>query len=153
MSNITDHFTWDEATSTHQRDPRTGLMLPNEPGPQVSASLVHTFSELERVRALFGRPVRVNSAYRSPVVNAAVGGSRQSQHLRGEAVDFVVQGVSVLEAMARLCRSTIPFDQLIEEGSWLHASFVSWRGPRRQALTMRVVDGRAAYRSFNPETP
>jgi hypothetical protein len=148
MPHITDHFTWDEATTTLQRDPKTGLLLPNRPGPQESASLVHTFTELERVRALFGKPVRVHSAFRSAAVNLAVGGSSASQHMKGEAVDFTVIGLDVRSAFVHLVRSAIQFDQLIEEGSWLHISFVSWRAPRRQALTMRVVDGRARYAPF-----
>jgi hypothetical protein len=143
VSSISDHFTWAEATTTS-----TGL--PNEPDPAASAALAHTFSEMERVRAkLGGRAITVHSAYRSPAVNAAVGGVETSQHRRGEAVDFHVAGLSVPETVKLLAASDLPFDQLIEEAqTWVHISFTSRRAPRRQALTMRIVDGRKQYTPF-----
>lgn len=109
---------------------------------------------LEPVRELVGKPIRVNSGYRSPELNAAIGGSKSSQHMKGEAADVEVWGLSNLE-FARLIRgSTLPFDQLIlehhepEEGpnsGWVH---VSTRpvDPRGQVLTaMRDPQGRTIY--------
>lgn len=142
---LTEHFSWSEATATHQRDPATGLLLPNEPGPAETAALLYAFTQLERVRSLLEQPLHVHSAFRSREVNAAVGGSSDSQHMRGEAVDFVPGNTQLRAAFQLIQRSSIPYDQLIEEaGSWLHISFVA-RRPRRQALTMRVVNGRAHY--------
>ena len=142
-TNITDHFTLGEATTTS-----TGL--PNVPDLSALNRLSHTFAQLERVRTLLSnRPVHVHSAYRSPDVNRAVGGVPTSQHTRGEAVDFDVQGLSVPEAVRLIAASDLPYDQLIDEAasgryghvtSWVHVSFVSWRAPRRQVLVMR--DGR-----------
>lgn len=147
MAAISDHFTWEEATVTHQRDPATGLVLPNQPDPEASAQLVHTFQEMERVRALLDKPIRVQSAYRSPEVNRAVGGAEKSQHTLGEAVDFVVPGLTIREVFQRIRQSSIQYDQLIEEaGSWVHISFVhGGRAARRQGLTMRIENGRARY--------
>ena len=151
MPLISDHFSWAEATITLQRDPKTGLLLPNTPDPQASGALVHTFQQMERVRALLGdRAITVHSAYRSPLVNAAVGGAKTSQHMKGEAVDFHVRGLAFVAVATRIAASPLPYDQLIEEGSWIHISFVSYRRPRRQALIMRVVNGRAAYVPFVP---
>jgi len=145
-SRISDHFTWDEATITLQRDPATGLTLPNQPDPDTATRLVHTFQQMEKVRALLGKPIVVHSAYRSPAVNAAVGGAKQSQHMRGEAVDFHVADLTIRETFEQLRRSDLRFDQLIEEAAtWVHVSF-NYAGPQRhQALTMRIVDGRAHY--------
>lgn len=143
---ISEHFLWDEFTFTTQRDPGTGLLLANEPGPEEGARLVYTADGMDRVRAECGdRPVVVHSAYRSPQVNAQVGGSPTSQHMRGEACDFHVLGLSVPETFEIIRRSALEYDQLIEEAaSWVHVSFTR-NSPRRQALTMRVVNGRAKY--------
>lgn len=139
---ITDHFTWAEATTTS-----TGL--PNQPSPDEAQRLAYTFSELERVRALLGRPLIVHSAFRSEAVNASVGGVPSSQHRLGEAVDFHVEGLSVPETVRRIAASPLPFDQLLDEAagdrSWVHVSFTSRRAPRRQALTMRETDGKQHY--------
>jgi len=142
---ISENFGWAEATWTTQRDPATGLLLDNEPGPEEAARLVYTFQCMEDVRSYFGRPIIVHSAYRSPLVNERVGGNPKSQHMRGEAVDFHVAGIPVVQAFESLLSSALVWDQAIEEaGTWLHMSFV--RGtPRRQALRMRIVDGKAKY--------
>lgn len=147
---LTEHFTWEEATRTHVRSHETGLPIPNEPGPDARAALKHTFAEMERVRALLGgRSIDVHSAFRSHIVNALVGGAEHSQHERGEAIDFTVKGMTIREAFLAILGSELPFDQLIEEaGSWVHVSFVSGRPPRLQSLTMRVVKGRAKYEPF-----
>ena len=144
---ISEHFTWDEATITTQRDPGTGLLVENDPGPLQRANLEHTFDRMERVRFVCGdRPVVVHSAYRSPLVNKLVGGSPSSQHMRGEAVDFHVMGLSVLEVFDRIKASPLDYDQVIEEArTWVHVSFVQDRKPRGQALRMRVVNGVAKY--------
>lgn len=146
MSKISEFFTWEEALVTNQRDPKTGLVLSNQPGPETAAQLVHTFQRMDGVRGLLGKPVRVHSAYRSPAVNAAVGGSPTSQHCGGQAVDFSVPGLTVREVFGKL-RGAVEYDQLIEEaGTWVHISFVhDARTPRRQALTMTVKDGKAHY--------
>lgn len=145
-AHISEHFLWDEATITTQRDPVTGLTLANEPDAESGARLVYTFENMERVRSACGdRGVIVHSAYRSPLVNVRVGGSPTSQHMRGEAVDFHVAGLTVPETFELLRRSTVPYDQLIEEAAtWVHVSFTR-NTPRRKALTMRVVNGRAKY--------
>jgi hypothetical protein len=147
MAKISDNFTWREATVTHQRDPETGLVLPNNPPPETAAQLVHTFQDMEKVRAKVGhRPIYIHSAYRSPAVNAAVGGAPNSQHMRGEAVDFSVAGLTVPDAFKLLHGSSINYDQLIEEAAtWIHISFAHSRMARRQALRMRIEHGRARY--------
>jgi hypothetical protein len=96
---------------------------------------------LERVRAQFGRPVTVNSGYRSKAVNDLVGGSTKSQHMKAEAVDFEVPGVANGD-VAQWIRSNLVFDQLILEcytagepsSGWVHCSIVR-QGNRRSLLT------------------
>ena len=78
---IQAHFKWSEALSTD-----TGL--PNDPDAFAKANLVQTFRILERVRIFCGFPLKINSAFRSPDVNSAVKGSKNSYHLYGRAVDI-----------------------------------------------------------------
>jgi len=96
---------------------------------------------LEKVRAHYGKPVHINSGYRSPALNQAIGGATNSQHMKGEAIDFVVNGV----ANGDICewiKSNLTFDQLILEfvtqgepnSGWVHCSVIP-TGNRRQTLT------------------
>ena len=94
------------------------------------------------IRAHFGKPVQVNSGYRSPAVNRAVGSSPGSQHAKGEAADIEIPGVPNT-VLARWISMNLRFDQLIAEevrandpsAGWVHVSF----GPRMrgQVLTMK----------------
>lgn len=79
---LSPHFTLAEMTTTS-----TGL--PNEPSADVIVSLAHTCEVLELIReAIGGHPIIINSGYRCPDVNKAVGGSKTSQHLSGRAADI-----------------------------------------------------------------
>lgn len=93
----------------------TGCALPNAAPPAQALRLRDLcLNVLEPVRARLGL-VRINSGYRSPAVNRAVGGAPTSQHLAGEAADIEVPGRSNLEVAAWI-RDHLRFDQLILEG-------------------------------------
>ena len=102
-------------------------------------ALMRTAQGLERIRALLGHPIHVNSGYRSPEVNAAVGSKPTSQHMKGEAADIIVrQHYEALKWIA----GNLPFDQLIDEfppRGWIHVSYSP--AHRRQML---VIDSRGA---------
>ena len=124
---LSDHFSLDELTVTRQP-------FDNTPPKDVILRLVNTAKNMEKVRALLQTPILVNSGYRSPRVNAAVGGSDNSDHMRGDAVDFISPRFGTpLQICRAIAKSGIKFDQLIEEGTWAHISF----GPRmrQQVLT------------------
>jgi zinc D-Ala-D-Ala carboxypeptidase len=95
---------------------------------------------LELVRAHFGRPVLIHSGYRCPGVNAAVGGSKASQHMKGEAVDFHVSGYTVYDVGIWISEN-LDYDQVILENfvpgiktsGWVHCSFS--KNNRGQDLT------------------
>ena len=81
---------------------------------------------LDKVREMWGKPIGVNSGYRSPELNKAVGGAKNSQHLRGEAADITTGTKDNNRKLFDLIvASDIPFDQLIDESGykWLHISY------------------------------
>jgi zinc D-Ala-D-Ala carboxypeptidase len=144
---LTAHFALEELVRTRQRG------LDNTPPPEVVATLRTTAAHMEAVRRLLGeRPIRVSSGYRSPAVNRAVGGARTSAHLSGHAVDFTCAGFGgPLEICRAIAGSDLPFDQLIEEGTWVHISFDPRM--RRQVLTRRPRGGYAlGLAAVIPET-
>lgn len=117
---------------------------------------------LEAAKALFEKvvqPVRdkfgvttINSGYRSPELNKAVGGSATSQHCKGEAVDIEVPGVANGD-LARWIEANLEFDQLILEfytkgipdSGWVHVSYRADGKNRRSVLTAARVDGKTVY--------
>jgi hypothetical protein len=121
---LSPHFSLDEF-EVSEKAARLGL--DNSVPPELMGDLLYTARALEVVRqALGGRPVIITSGYRSPEVNAEVGGSKNSQHMKGRAADFIVPGFGrPLEVCRRILEAGIVFDQLIHEyGRWAHCSFV-----------------------------
>lgn len=91
---------------------------------------------LDKVRELWGKPIGVNSGYRSPELNRAVGGAKNSQHMRGEAADITTGTKDNNRKLFDLIvASDIDFDQLIDESDykWLHLSYSKGYN-RRQVL-------------------
>ena len=101
-------------------------------------ALMRTAQGLERIRALLGHPIHVNSGYRSPEVNAAVGSKPTSQHMKGEAADIICPGYGTpLVVAERLVGqiNNLGIDQIILEfGAWVHVSFTE--RPRHAVLTI-----------------
>ena len=90
MTPLTAHFTLDELTfsSVAQR-----LNIDNTPDQQTVGRLVICAMGLEKVRALLGSPIHVDSGYRCPALNAAVKGVADSAHLQGYAADILCPGI------------------------------------------------------------
>jgi hypothetical protein len=139
--NLSPHFTFDELTRTGQ----TALQAVNRQEAQacMPALTALAVTILEPIRTKFG-PIRINSAFRGPAVNTAVGGSKTSQHMSGQAADIVVPGHRLEDVFAWIVKeSGLPFGQAILEGpggkvSWIHISLGEpWRAKdrSRQALT------------------
>ena len=127
---ITTNFTLTELTCTN-----TGLQ--NNPGKeQVIALITLCGKVLQPARNLIGEAIHVNSGFRSPAVNRAVGGARNSQHLRGEAADITVLSREGNKQLFEIIRDNLSFDQLINERnySWIHVSYKSPKENRRQIL-------------------
>ena len=139
---LTAHFTLAEMTAS-QTAARQGI--DNTPGEREIAALKTLCAEvLEPVRAHFDRPVIVSSGYRSPAVNRAIGGASSSQHCKGEAADFTVPGVDVLD-LAQWMHRNLQYDQLIYEfGRWVHVSYRAG-ALRNMELSAKRIAGRTRY--------
>ncbi len=136
---LTEHFTLEEmiVSPTAKK-----LGIPNTPTPEHIANMKYCAEKiLEPVRAHFGKPVTINSSYRAPAVNRAVGGSATSQHVNGQAIDFEIQGIDN-KVVADWVADNLEFDQVILEfytkgdknSGWVHASIKKDGGNRRQRL-------------------
>jgi hypothetical protein len=103
---------------------------------------------LERVRALLSVPIYVESGYRSPRVNRAVGGTPTSQHKDFLAADIVPIGYGLGLAMKAIiaAKDVIQYDQLIYEGGWIHVSFSSV--PRGDTLLAKFANGKVFYSTW-----
>lgn len=141
--NLSPNFTLDELTHS---DIAIRKGIDNTPNADVTANLTELALTLEKVRALLGVPIHINSGYRGPKVNAAVGGSTTSAHMTGQAADFIAPAFGTPKEVAtKIAESDIEFDQLIHEGRWVH---IGIRGDmRRQVLTAHFDGGRATYTS------
>lgn len=132
------YFTINELTksSTAQR-----LHIDNNPTQEVKDNLNALIDNvLDPLRELYGKPIIVNSGYRSFKLNKAIGGAKNSQHLVGQASDIrTVQNTkeSNKQLFELIKNSKLPFDQLINEYdyNWVHVSY-SPRN-RRQILTIK----------------
>lgn len=91
---------------------------------------------LDPLREWYGKPIRVNSGYRCPALNKAVGGVANSQHLTGQAADIDTGGTAENRKLMRHIEENLDFDQLIWEngGAWVHVSYRSDGKNRRQVL-------------------
>jgi hypothetical protein len=133
--NLSEHFTYKEMISSETGE---RLNLDNTPPGDILANLRTTAIAMETVRALLGHPIRVLSGYRSGEVNKAVGGASGSQHMVGQAVDFVCPSFgSPYEVAMQIANSDIQYDQLISEPGWVHISFAP--NPRMECLTRRKI--------------
>lgn len=139
---LSRHFTLEELTLS-QTASRKGI--DNTPSLEVVAHLTRLAYCMEQVRALLGGPVRVTSGYRSPALNVAIGGAKNSAHMSGYAADFVCPSFgSPLEIVKAIAASSIKFDQCIQEGgAWVHISFDP--AMRREVLTAHFHQGEAYY--------
>ena len=125
---MTPHFTLAELTYTDHRK------LDNTPNAQELLNLKKLAEFLEKVKtALGGKPVMINSAFRSKAVNDAVGSKDTSSHRLGLACDFRIPGMTPDAVVRALISAKLPFDQIIREyDSWTHISIAE--KPRGQAL-------------------
>ncbi len=149
---LSEHFNLKEFTKS---ETAIRKRIDNTPNAEHAQNLKNVCEKiLEPVRKHFGKPVRINSGYRGPALNAAVGGSSKSQHCNGEAIDFEIDGLPNPE-LAKWVAENCEFDQIILEfydpkegpnSGWVHASYTT-KGPnRKQKLTAVTEKGKTVYK-------
>ena len=147
--NLSKNFTLIEFTKS-QTALRMGI--DNTPNDEHLANAKKLFENVvQAVRENFG-PTIINSGYRGPELNKAIGGSERSQHCKGEAVDIEVPGVSNFE-VAEYIRDNLDFDQLILEfytpgepnSGWIHCSYIEGT-PRASYLHAFKSEGKTKYK-------
>ena len=128
------YFTIHELThsdTAHQKG------INNTPPPAIKVKLTSLINNLlDPIREAWGGPITVNSGYRCPVLNKAVGGASTSQHQKGEAADITVGSPELNQQLFDLiAKGDFDFDQLIDESyySWIHISFAAGKN-RHQIL-------------------
>lgn len=142
--NLSPHFTLAELIHSQTAARRN---IDNRPTDAVLVNMKNILCPgLEQVRELLGKPILISSGYRSPRLNASIGGSVKSQHMEGLAADFTCPGYGSPLMVAQLIKkSGIEFDQLLYEfDSWVHISFA--KHPRRQVLTIDARGTRPGLR-------
>ena len=146
---LSKNFTLQEFTKS-QTATRRGL--DNTPGEAHLENAKLLFENVvQPVRDNFGVTV-INSGYRGPALNEAVGGSSKSQHCKGEAVDLECPGTANYDVCAWI-QDNLDFDQLILEfykpgipdSGWVHVSYKS-EGNRKSVLTAMKEDGKTVYK-------
>jgi zinc D-Ala-D-Ala carboxypeptidase len=147
--NLSANFTLKELTKS---DTATRLGLDNTPDDEALENL-KTLCEkvLQPVREHYGKSVSVNSAYRSPESNAAVGGSKTSDHCKGMAADIEIVGVANAD-LAQWIMDNLEYTQLILEfytpgipdSGWVHVSYDP-NNLKKQELTATKVAGKTTY--------
>jgi hypothetical protein len=140
--NLTTNFTLDELTHTDHRK------FDNTPNDAELANLVRLAEFLEQIKTVLGgKPIMVNSAFRSKAVNDAVGSSDRSQHRHGTACDFRVPSMTPDQVVRAIIDAGLPYDQVIREfDRWVHVSIpnVVDAKPRKMAL---IID-KSGTRTF-----
>lgn len=147
--NLTANFSVHEMTKS---EAAIRLGIDNTPSESIIDNLrVLCEQVLQPVRDHYGKGVKVNSAYRSPEVNKAVGGSPISDHCKGQAADIEIPGVPNAE-LAQWIEANLPYTQLILEfytqgipdSGWVHVSYDA-NNLKKQSLTAVKREGKTVY--------
>ena len=134
---LSPHFSLSELTVSQEAVRRR---IDNTPGEDQVENLRRLCEVLEQVRSVLGKPITINSGYRSPAVNTAVGGKPTSEHCDGRAADIICPAYgNPFQVATAIYNAGIEFNQLILEfGAWVHISIpAQGKGPKHEALTYR----------------
>ena len=120
----------------------TRLGIDNKPNEKQLQNMVTVAEEIfEPLRMWVGGPIKINSFFRSPELNKAIGGSSKSQHCHGQAMDIDdTFGRATNAEMFNFIKENLDFDQMIWEfgddnnPNWVHVSYVSPTENRKRCL-------------------
>ena len=150
MKNFSKHVSWKEGTYSRTADRRG---LDNTPNAE-QMKCMYEISEylFEPLREWVGGPIKINSFFRGEPVNTAIGGSKRSQHMKGQAIDIDdTFGYKTNAEMYYYIKDNLDFDQMIWEfgddknPNWIHISWVSHRPNRKKLTIAKKVNGRTKY--------
>jgi len=118
--------------------------IENEPNAIQWQAIIYLMTNvMDRIRELCNAAIRPSSVFRNPKVNELAGGSENSDHMKGQACDFLPIGWTVRDTMKVIIANNIVFDQLIDEfGAWVHISVREKGVNRGQILQYRRVNGK-----------
>lgn len=117
------YFTIKELTKSSTAEAKG---IDNTPTPEIERNLTALVDNvLDPLREIYGKPIKVNSGYRCPALNKAVGGSATSDHVKGFAADITVGTKEGNERLFNIIKHNFHFSQLIDEKnfSWVHVSY------------------------------
>lgn len=140
--NISKNFTWEEFCRSETAD-RHGVVNSINTYELRDAVKALVNNVLQPLRNAYGKPMRINSGYRSPELNALVYGSPTSQHVKGEAADIATGSQTESYRLARLAKTLgLPYDQMILYPTIVHFSHKLRGEQRGQILYNRLYRGR-----------
>ena len=147
---ISEHVSFKEGTFSATA---TRLGLPNNPSEEHLANMQMIAKKIfVPLRVYVGGPIKINSFYRGPELNKAIGGSKKSQHCHGQAMDIDdVFGHKTNAQMYHWIKEYLDFDQMIwefgndENPDWVHVSYVDEKTNRNRCLKASRVNGKTTY--------
>jgi hypothetical protein len=145
MTHLTEHFTLEELTHSDAAVRHGWDNIPN--GDEI-ANLTRLAQLLEQVKkAVGGKPVMINSGFRSKQVNDSVGSKDSSQHRIGCAADIRVPGMTPRQVVDACIAARVPFDQIILEfDAWTHISVAN--SPDKDLRHAKLVIDKAGTRAY-----
>jgi hypothetical protein len=150
MEKISKHISWKEGTYSRTGDRRGLDNIPNE--DQIKCMKAIAENVFEPLRAYVGGPIKINSMFRGEPVNTAIGGSKRSQHMKGQALDLDdTFGRMTNAEMYHFIKDHLDFDQLIwefgddENPNWIHVSYVEHRENRKKLTVALKRNGKTVY--------
>ena len=147
---ISKHISYKEGTYSNTA---TRLGIDNTPNDDQLTNMELVAEKIfEPLRSYVGGPIKINSFFRCPKLNTAIGGSHKSQHCKGQAMDIDdVFGRCTNAEMYHFIKDNLDFDQMIWEfgdddnPDWVHVSYVSEEDNRNRCLKAYHEDGKTKY--------
>ena len=149
ITKISDNISYREATHS---DTAKKLSIKNDPTEEHLVNMMLIAEKVfQPLREWCEHPIKVNSMYRSPDLNTAIGGSKSSQHRFGQALDLDTLGEKSNADLFNYISENLSYDQLIWEAGtdndpdWIHVSYVSEDKNRNRCLRAIKENGRTVY--------